>query len=192
LRHLFERFIIYQDFIWQDLKLQAVKPSDPELSMKLIRSLDRALEKFEFRLIVCLLSIMIILSFGQMVSRNLFHQALVWGDILLRQLVLWTGFLGASLAVRQNKHITIDIFSNFLSPNSKNKVLTFTRIATAIISGFLALAAWSFVQFEKESESTLFLDIPVWFFQLILPYSFLTIAFRFLLYSTRIEKKEST
>lgn len=163
--------------------------------MKLIRSLDsldRVLEKFECRLIVFLLSLMIILSFGQMVSRNLFHQALVWGDILLRQLVLWTGFLGASLAVRQNKHISIDVFSNFLSPNSKNKVFTFTHITTAIISGFLAWAAWSFVQFEKESESILFLDLPVWFFQLILPYSFLIIAFRFLLYSTRVEKKETT
>ena len=163
--------------------------------MKLISSLDtldRTLEKFEYRLIVFLLSLMIILSFGQMVSRNLFHQALVWGDILLRQLVLWTGFLGASLAVRQNKHISIDVFSNFLPPSSKNKVFTFTRIVTAIISGFLAWAAWSFVQFEKESESTLFLDLPVWLFQLILPYSFFTIAFRFLLHSTVREKKEST
>ncbi|MBC8285638.1 MAG: TRAP transporter small permease [Nitrospinae bacterium] len=163
--------------------------------MILIRSLDfldKTLEKIECRLIVCLLSLMIILSFGQMVSRNLFHQTLVWGDILLRQLVLWTGFLGASLAVRQNKPISIDVFSNFLPPSSTNKVFTFTRIATAIISGFLAWAAWSFVQFEKESESILFLEIPVWFFQLILPYSFLIIAFRFLLYSTRTEKKEST
>jgi TRAP-type C4-dicarboxylate transport system permease small subunit len=155
-------------------------------------SLDRTLEKFEYRLIVCLLSLMIILSFGQMVSRNLFHQALVWGDIFLRQLVLWTGFLGANLAVRQNKHISIDVLSSFLPTNLKNKVFTFTRIVTAIISGFLAWAAWSFVKFEKESESTLFLDLPVWIFQLILPYSFLIIAFRFLLHSTRSDKKEST
>ena len=163
--------------------------------MKLISfldSLDRTLKKFEYRLIVCLLSLMIILSFGQMVSRNLFHQALVWGDIFLRQLVLWTGFLGANLAVRQNKHISIDVLSSFLPTNLKNKVFTFTRIVTAIISGFLAWAAWSFVIFEKESESTLFLDLPVWIFQLILPYSFLIIAFRFLLHSTRSDKKEST
>jgi TRAP-type C4-dicarboxylate transport system permease small subunit len=160
--------------------------------IKSLRYLDRALEKFEFWLIVCLLTLMIILSFGQMVSRNLFHQALVWGDILLRQLVLWTGFLGASLAVRQNKHISIDVFSNFLSPGTKGKVSIFTRITTAIISGFLAWAAWSFVQFEKESESILFLELPVWLFQLILPYSFLVITFRFLLYSTRIENEEST
>ena len=95
--------------------------------MELIRylySLDRTLEKIEWCLIVCLLSMMIILSFGQMVSRNLFHYALIWGDTFLRQLVLWTGFLGASLAVRQNKHISIDVISNFLSPKLKNKVFT--------------------------------------------------------------------
>ena len=162
--------------------------------MKLISSLytfDRTLEKFECRLIICLLSLMITLSFGQMLSRNLFHQALVWGDILLRQLVLWTGFLGASLAIRQNKHISIDAFSSFIPANSKKKVFTLTRIATAIISGFLAWAAWSFVQFEKESESILFLDLPVWIFQIILPYSFITITFRFLLYSTKSQNKES-
>ena len=162
--------------------------------MKLISSLytfDRTLEKFECWLIICFLSLMITLSFGQMLSRNLFHNALVWGDILLRQLVLWTGFLGASLAIRQNKHISIDVFSNFLSPKLKNKVFTYACIATAIISGFLAWAAWSFVQFEKESESILFLELPVWLFQLILPYSFLTIAFRFLLHSTRSKTKET-
>ncbi len=163
----------------------------PVLSMEIIRSIDRMLEKIEGNLIVCFLTLMIVLSFGQMISRNLFHQALVWGDTLLRQLVLWTGFLGASLAVHKNKHISIDIFSNFLSPGLKIKALNFTRFVASIISGFLAWAAWSFVQFERESESILFLDLPVWIFLLILPYSFLVIAFRFLLNSTGIKRNDS-
>ena len=91
-----------------------------------------------------------------------------------------------------NPNISIDVFSSFIPANTKNKVFILTRIATAIISGFLAWAAWSFVQFEKESESILFLDLPVWIFQLILPYSFITISFRFLLYSTKSQNKEST
>ncbi len=151
--------------------------------METIKFLDRVLEKMEGRLIVLLLSLMISLSFGQMVSRNFFNQAIIWGDTFLRQLVLWTGFLGASLAVRQNKHISIDIFSNFFSQSWKNKVVIITNIIAAVISGFLAWAAWSFVQFEKESESILFLNLPVWIFQTILPYSFLIIALRFLLKS---------
>lgn len=160
--------------------------------MQLIRSFDKILEKFEGHLIVFLLALMIILSFGQMVSRNLFHQALVWGDTLLRQLVLWTGFLGASLAVHKNKHISIDIFSNFLPPRLKQTSLILIRFVTSIISGFLAWSAWSFVQFERESESILFLDLPVWIFLLILPYSFLVIAFRFLLNSTEIKREDSS
>lgn len=159
--------------------------------MKIIRSLDKILEKFEGYLIVCLLTLMIFLSFGQMISRNLFHQTLVWGDTLLRQLVLWTGFLGACLAVHKNKHISIDLLSNFLPPNIKNKALFITRFLASIISGFLAWAAWSFVQFERESESILFLDLPVWIFLLILPYSFMIIAFRYLLKSIGFKRDDS-
>jgi len=161
------------------------------LFMQFIRSFDRFLEKLEGHLIVLLLGLMIILSFGQMISRNFFHQALVWGDTLLRQLVLWTGFLGASLAVNKNKHISIDIISNFLPPKLKQTTLIFTRFATSIISGFLAWAAWSFLQFERESESILFLDLPVWIFLLILPYSFFVIAIRFLLNSTGTKRENS-
>ncbi|MBC8284076.1 MAG: TRAP transporter small permease [Nitrospinae bacterium] len=160
--------------------------------MKLIRTIDKILEKFEGRLVVILLSLMIILSFGQMVSRNLFHQSLIWGDTLLRQLVLWTGFLGASLAVHKNKHISIDVFSNFFSPEKKIKIQIFTRFVAALISGFLTWAAWSFVQFERDSESTLFLDLPTWVFQLILPYSFFVVAIRFSLNSFRSLKDETT
>ena len=159
--------------------------------MKFIRSFDKLLERLEGYLIVCLLSIMIALSFGQMVSRNLFHQALTWGDTFLRQLVLWTGFLGASLAVYRNQHISIDVLSSFIPANLKRKTFIFTRLAASIISGFLAWAAWSFVLFEKESESTLFLDLPVWIFLLILPYSFLVISLRFLLSSLPSKQDDS-
>ena len=151
--------------------------------MKIIRSFDKILEKIENHLIVGLLSLMITLSFGQMISRNLFNQALIWGDTFLRQLVLWTAFLGASLAVNKNKHISIDIFSNFLPPNLKTITFIFTRFVASIISSFLAWASCSFVLLEKEFQSTLFLDLPVWIFLLILPYSFIVIAFRFLLNS---------
>ena len=160
-------------------------------TVKFIRSFDKMLEKLEGFLIICLLSLMIALSFGQMVSRNLFHQSLIWGDIFLRQLVLWTAFLGASLAANKNKHISIDVLSNFLPANLKRITFKLTRFAASITSGLLAWAAWSFVLLEKESDSILFLDLPVWIFLLILPYSFLVIAFRFLLNSVTAKLDDS-
>lgn len=132
-------------------------------------------------MIVLILSLMILLSFGQMLLRNFFDMGIIWGDTLLRQWVLWVGFLGASLAVNHDKHISIDIFSSMSSLFWKRIIKAFTHFSAGIISGFLTWAAWSFMQFEKDSESVLFLDIPVWIFQTVLPYSFMVIAIRFII-----------
>ena len=159
--------------------------------MHILKQVDLILEKIEGHLIVLILSLMILLSFGQMLLRNFFDQGIIWGDILLRQWVLWLGFLGASMAAKQNKHISIEVFSNFLSPYWKQIIKSFTQLAAGIISGFLAWSAWSFMIFEKESESVLFLDLPVWIFQIILPYSFMVIALRFIISGATIEKSDS-
>ncbi len=134
---------------------------------------------------------MISLSFGQMLLRNLFDMGIVWGDTLLRQWVLWLGFLGASIAVRHDKHISIEVFSGFSSLFWERIIKTFTRFSAGIISGFLAWAAWSFVLFEKDSESILFLDIPIWVFQTILPYSFMVITIRFLISGAALFENDS-
>lgn len=159
--------------------------------MHIIKQIDRFLGKIEGHLIVLILSLMILLSFGQMVLRNFFDMGIIWGDTLLRQWVLWLGFLGASLAVREDKHISIEVFSNLSSIFWKRILKAFTQISAGLISGFLAHSAWSFVIFEKESESILFLDLPVWIFQTILPYSFIVIALRFIIGGAMSIKNDS-
>ncbi|MEO2043622.1 MAG: TRAP transporter small permease, partial [Nitrospinaceae bacterium] len=61
--------------------------------MRILNQVDQFLEKIEGYLIVSILSLMILLSFGQMVLRNFFNMGIIWGDTLLRQWVLWLGFL---------------------------------------------------------------------------------------------------
>ena len=91
------------------------------------------------------------------------------------------GFLGASLAVRESKHISIDFLPHFLPIAWGKFIQFFINITAGVVSGFLAWAAWRFVEFEMEGSATLFLNIPVWIFQIILPYSFCVISARFLL-----------
>ena len=159
--------------------------------MHILRQVDQFLEKIEGHLIVLILSLMILLSFGQMLLRNIFDMGIIWGDTLLRQWVLWVGFLGAAVAVRQNKHISIEVLANLPSPYWRRILKAFTQLSAGVISGFLAWAAWSFMIFEKESESVLFLDLPVWIFQAILPYSFMVIAIRFILSGANVVKNDS-
>jgi C4-dicarboxylate transporter, DctQ subunit len=149
--------------------------------MRILKQIDRFLENIEGHLIVLILSLMILLSFSQILLRNFSNMGIIWGDTLLRQWVLWLGFLGASLAVKHDKHISIEVLTSLSSIYWKRVIKAFTSFATGIISGFLTFAAWSFMQFEKMSESVLLLDIPVWIFQAVLPYSFMIITIRYLI-----------
>ncbi len=124
---------------------------------------------------------MIFLSLTQVVLRNIFEQGLPWADLLLRQLVLWVAFLGASLATRNDKHLSIDFLKYFLPSHWNKRVIFIPLIASAIISTYLSYYAWVFVQYEKEGGAILYANIPIWVFQVILPISFAMIAFRFFL-----------
>jgi TRAP-type C4-dicarboxylate transport system permease small subunit len=154
--------------------------------MRLIGQIESILGRIEALSVTVLLSLMILFSFTQVLLRNFFNDGILWADIFIRQLVLWVGFLGASLAVRESKHISIDFLPNILPKSWGNIIQFIVNLTAGIVSGFLALAAWRFVQFEMEGQATLFLDVPVWVFQLILPYSFGIISARFLLKTVQV------
>ena len=82
--------------------------------MKLLARLSGILLALERGVLVLLFSLMIVLAFAQVVLRNFFSVGLIWADPLLRNSVLWLGFIGASLATQQDKHIRIDLVGRFL------------------------------------------------------------------------------
>jgi TRAP-type C4-dicarboxylate transport system permease small subunit len=124
---------------------------------------------------------MILLSFLQVLLRNFFDQGILWGDIFLRNLVLWVGFLGASLATREGKHINIDLFTRFLSGRWRAMAQLVTHLSAALVCIVLADAGWTFVMDEKLYQTKIFAEIPAWYFQTIIPVGFLLMAFRFFL-----------
>ena len=147
--------------------------------MKLLEYINKYIEKLESGLLVLILVIMVILAFLQVVLRNLFDQGILWADIFLRHLVLWVGFIGASLATREEKHINIDLFTRFLSQKGKNISRLITNLFACAICVLLAKAGWTFVQDEKAMGTILFNNIEAWYFQIIIPIGFVLMGFRF-------------
>jgi TRAP-type C4-dicarboxylate transport system permease small subunit len=148
--------------------------------MKSIEKLNSWIERAETYILVLVLGIMVVFAFLQVVLRNIFNEGILWGDIFLRHLVLWVGFLGASLATREKKHINIDLFSRFLSEKGKLIGRLFTNLLSVFICYLLADASWTFVQDEQMMGTVIFADIPAWYFQTIIPIGFFLMAFRFL------------
>ncbi len=162
--------------------------------MRTIRKLDEWLAKAESGFLVFLLFLMVFLAFGQVILRNLLGSGWLWTDLFLRQLVLWVGFLGASLAVRERRHIAIDALPQFMPARFKPFITVLTCFCAGLISVFLAAAAWKFVRLEIEFPTILFLGLPAWIFQTILPFSLMVIALRYFLQgfeeSIQLWKKE--
>lgn len=151
--------------------------------MKILDKINTWLENAETAILVFVLAIMVVFAFLQVVLRNIFHEGILWGDILLRHLVLWVGFLGASLATREKKHINIDLLNRFLPRRGKEVSLLVTNLFSVFICLILTEASWTFVQDEKMMGTIVFADIPAWYFQIIIPIGFFLMAFRFFVHS---------
>lgn len=149
--------------------------------MKTLRSLNEGIARVEGWLLVFFVLVMIVLSFSQVVLRNFFSTGFTWVDIGLRNMVLWVGFIGASLATRQDRHITIDALTRFLSPRGKAVAGVLTSTFALGVSGVFIWASLRFVAVEYQAQGIAFLNVPFWVLQLIIPGGFFFIGVRFLI-----------
>lgn len=149
--------------------------------INILKRTNNYIEVIESILIYLGLSIMILLSFFQVCARNLFSFGFIWADDLLRHLVLWTGFIGASIATKQGKHINIDVFKRLLKGRFKNLADFIINLAGAVIGILLFYASWNLIEIERQfPDIVASLKIPVWYAELIFPIGFGLITLRFL------------
>ena len=146
---------------------------------------DEVIDRVEQTLITILLSLMIIIAFLQIVLRNVFATGISWADPLVRNLVLWVGFVGAAIATREGRHITIDVLPHWVPQRGKAIIGVIIQLFVAFICGLLTFAAVKFVRNEALMGSITFLGIPAWVPQLILPITFGIMALRFFLLSLK-------
>jgi len=140
---------------------------------------DDTLGRVEKFLVAAMLSIMILLAFLQILLRNVFSSGISWGDPLVRYLVLWVGFIGAGLATREGKHITIEVFSRWFSDHGSRYLKAIPHLVSAFICGLLTFAGWTFVRNEAQMGGTAFLEIPAWIPQVIIPITFALMTLRY-------------
>ncbi len=132
-------------------------------------------------LLVLLLAVMIGLAAWQIVARNILDTAVIWGDPLLRTLVLWVGFLGAVAAARDDRQINVDVVSRFTDEPWTSRIRVLTDLFTATVSGFLAWQAVRFVGDARAYQEIAFASVPLWVTGSILPLAFGLLFVRYLL-----------
>lgn len=149
--------------------------------MKLLYFLDEKIYRLEQILIATLLTMMILLAFSQIVLRNFFATGITWGDSLVRYLVVWVGFVGAAIATKEGKHITIDVLSRWITGAGSSAIQIISHLSSAAICGLLTWAGIKFIWFEAQMGGTAFFKLPVWVPELIIPVTFGLMTLRYTL-----------
>jgi len=93
----------------------------------------------------------LVVSVAEIVARNLFYSSVPGADILMRHLVLWVAFLGAVLAVREQRHIRIDVLTLWLPDAWLARLARPFNFFSAVVCVVLG---WASVRFWWEELQT--------------------------------------
>ncbi|OGR01734.1 MAG: hypothetical protein A2505_00800 [Deltaproteobacteria bacterium RIFOXYD12_FULL_55_16] len=144
--------------------------------------LSRLLERLEDAILLLLVAAMIVLACVQIALRDLWGGGLSWADPLLRVMVLWAGLLGAVVATRMDKHISIDLASRFLARSTFRWLRVVRQVFATGVCLTLAWLAVVFVRQEAlQGNGQEMAGLASWQLNLIFPLAFAGIALRFLL-----------
>jgi TRAP-type C4-dicarboxylate transport system permease small subunit len=146
--------------------------------------------RLEGFLVIASLWCMVVFTFFHVCLRGLYTKAgfiwannilgsIAWSEDMVRMLVLWLSLIGASLLAKEGKHIRIDLFSNVSSPVFillRNLVLA---VASCLGCMIMTIVSISYLRLEISFGATMFLSLPSWLGQSIIPIAFSLMAFRY-------------
>ena len=138
------------------------------------------LNHLEDAILVSILTAMLVLASVQILARNFFQAGILWGDFLVRVMVLWVGLIGAMVAARRNQHISIDIVSRLLPQRMKKAVNAVLNLFAAVVCGIVAYYSLRLVRLEYLDGAVAFGAVPTWVLESIIPLSFGVMALRYL------------
>ncbi|MBS0583104.1 MAG: TRAP transporter small permease [Proteobacteria bacterium] len=144
-----------------------------------MRNWVRWLHRIENGILTVLVLILVALAGAQIIMRNVFGGGFSWADPFLRTLVVWTAMLGALAAVREDKHIAVDVLQRFLPPGAQRLARVLTLLFAAAVCAALAWYGWGLVGVDLDGDAKSEFGLPNWLLESILPIGFGLMALRF-------------
>ncbi|MGM0876693.1 MAG: TRAP transporter small permease [Bacillota bacterium] len=88
------------------------------------------------------LAVMSLLVFGNVILRYGFNSGITWSSEISRFLFIWLTFLGAIVALKDNKHLAVDLLIKKLPPNSRKVVFVIGNLIILYILWLILDGSW--------------------------------------------------
>ncbi len=133
--------------------------------LTLYRSFMRSLGLLELGTGIVLLAAIVALVFAQVVARYAFNEPQAWIEELCTYAFIWIVFLGASAAMKLDRHIRVVSLEEKAGPRAKIFLRLLSAAVTFAALGAVGFYASRFVSIEMRSTSiALPIDVPRAFF----------------------------
>ncbi len=133
----------------------------------------------ENALTVAALVLMALLPVLELVLRTFFGTGIPGNSGYVQNLTLWVGFLGAMIASRERRHLSLSTGMVSLSPRLDRTTDMLAAAVSAMVACGLSWASFQFVRAEMESPARIGDWLPIWMAEAVLPVAFAVIALRF-------------
>jgi C4-dicarboxylate transporter DctQ subunit len=136
---------------------------------KILNFLDKVLSFFEeWTLFISVMAALIALFFN-VILRYGFNYSLAWSEELVREVIIYTTFIGCSAAVKSRTLIKIDA-SVQLFPRLKIPLTFFSNLVVGIFSVMMIYYGWQMAVLQARTfQKTIIMQIPLVYLYAVLP-----------------------
>ena len=146
---------------------------------KLLRRVDRGWLAVERGFLAAALIAMVAMVCGDFLGRELLGRGIVWAKEVASFLMIWIGFIGASVAAAGGRHLRIEALDRLLPRGTARRLYRATHLIAAVVSGFLAYLGLRYcLESYQFDERSAVLNLPLALVQAVIPLALFTTALR--------------
>jgi tripartite ATP-independent transporter DctM subunit len=131
-------------------------------------------------LLTLVLAAMCLVPDIELILRATLRAGIFGAASIVQHLGLAVGMLGATVATRERRLLTITAFTLLIPKSARTRVTAFADALAAAVCVLLVAGGVAFVAAERSSGTTLAYGLPTWCVQLLMPVGFLVIGWRLL------------
>ena len=132
------------------------------------------------------------LAFINVVARYGFNYSLTWASEMTIYLFLWSMFFGAAYCFKNDSHININLFVEYVNKKIAKSLILLTKTITFVFLFAVSYFGYEYLLFVIElDEISVDLEIAMWIPYLVIPVSFAFGAYSVLLQIIDLYNKPS-
>lgn len=136
---------------------------------RIISILDKTMTFFENWTLFLAVMAGLVSLFVNVVLRYGLNYSLAWSEELIREIIIYTTFIGCSAAIKNRNMITIDALPQ-LVPRLRVPLLFISHGATLLFSVIITILGWQMASLQvATNQKTIIMEIPLVILYAILP-----------------------